>query len=563
MTTQLSDRTTTKRFLVLFIASAIVGIGLGFLEPFPVEAQKPVAKVGYWKGRATGRKPIKNLAQVRRRHYLLYGHRKLPKITAPAYDTASLGIDPPVIDQGQCGSCWDFSGCECATGALLKAGYGKPDGSFYLSPQYVLDCGQNGGCDGDDNVTVLQMAQSTGIALTSDYGPYQAAPGTCKTGMKLYKIAAFGFCTGDGQGGVAATQDIKNNMVQYGVIGCGIDASVLGDGTGIISGGGNSIDHDVLLVGWDDSKGSHGCWKMQNSWGTDWGVNGYCWIEYGSGSVGTEAVWASATSIPPTPPTPSTPVITSAVTSSGSVGMPYQYQIVATNSPSAYAASNLPAGLECNASTGLINGTPTMSGTFIVALAAANTAGSGIASLTITISGGPTPPTPPSPPSSSVTLIIEVQGTNVTVPLTAAQVQSVIDQSGLTVIGGGMTLTDVLNLLDKLKSKTLKTPTTKEPPVKSSAFKPQTLHPWPESKQRVVVRENDCVFVSAETFSDIARMTPVTRYEWAGDFIKAWGNEPYQLLSRQFPYLNLSSTRMTPYFRQQLVMECNRLAKKR
>jgi subtilase family serine protease len=38
--------------------------------------------------------------------------------------------------------------------------------------------------------------------------------------------------------------------------------------------------HFVLVIGWDDSKGTSGALKVKNSWGTNWGENGYFWISY-------------------------------------------------------------------------------------------------------------------------------------------------------------------------------------------------------------------------------------------------------------------------------------------
>ena len=79
------------------------------------------------------------------------------------------------------------------------------------------------------------------------------------------------------------------------------------------------------------------------------------------------------------------PVITSSGTASGTVGSAFSYQITATNSPTSYAATNLPAGLSVNTGTGLISGTPTTAATSTVTLSATNAGGTGTATLTLTI----------------------------------------------------------------------------------------------------------------------------------------------------------------------------------
>jgi len=54
--------------------------------------------------------------------------------------------------------------------------------------------------------------------------------------------------------------------------------------------------HVVTIVGWDDSKGRGGCWKIENSWGDGWGERGYAWVEYGSNNLGHSACWVRAQS---------------------------------------------------------------------------------------------------------------------------------------------------------------------------------------------------------------------------------------------------------------------------
>lgn len=83
------------------------------------------------------------------------------------------------------------------------------------------------------------------------------------------------------------------------------------------------------------------------------------------------------------------PVITSALTATVAIDTPFSYQIEATNSPTSYAASNLPTGLTIDIATGLISGTPTVSGTRNVTISATNALGTDSKTLAITVSAPP------------------------------------------------------------------------------------------------------------------------------------------------------------------------------
>jgi hypothetical protein len=72
------------------------------------------------------------------------------------------------------------------------------------------------------------------------------------------------------------------------------------------------------------------------------------------------------------------PVMTNALLVSAPVGVPLSFAITATNAPTSFSATGLPAGLLLNASTGLISGTPGAPQVAIVPIAAANVYGSSL-----------------------------------------------------------------------------------------------------------------------------------------------------------------------------------------
>jgi len=86
---------------------------------------------------------------------------------------------------------------------------------------------------------------------------------------------------------------------------------------------------------------------------------------------------------------PPPPVISSALSATGTSGAAFSYQITATNSPTSYGASPLPAGLSVNTATGLISGTPTAIGTTNVTVSASSNWGTGTATLVINVGIGP------------------------------------------------------------------------------------------------------------------------------------------------------------------------------
>ena len=104
-------------------------------------------------------------------------------------------------------------------------------------------------------------------------------------------------------------------------------------------------------------------------------------------------------------PPPSTLVITSSTASTGRVGAPFRFQVITTGGSPAttVSATNLPAGLVLNPSTGLISGTPTAEGSSAVTLTATDGGVTATAVLQLSFIADPTIPVIISPNTASLT----------------------------------------------------------------------------------------------------------------------------------------------------------------
>ncbi len=88
------------------------------------------------------------------------------------------------------------------------------------------------------------------------------------------------------------------------------------------------------------------------------------------------------------------PVISSATTVTAASGVLFNYNITASGQPTAYSASGLPAGLTLDGATGIIAGTPTVPGKYIVTLGATNANGTGTATLIVSVFNNTAPAAP-------------------------------------------------------------------------------------------------------------------------------------------------------------------------
>ena len=202
---------------------------------------------------------------------------------------------PPIRNQGACGACWAFA----TVGALECAIKIKDNVTTDLSEQWLVSGNAEGwGCDGGFFANDYHLRGSSKHDAYGDNGavteaafPYVAADAPFRGPYPhSYWLDSWAYI---GTGSTLPTVDqIKSAIVNYGPVAAGIyvNSAFQAYGGGVFNNNDDkTINHAVLLVGWDDSLGTSGAWILRNSWGTGWGESGYMRIEYGCCQVGYAA----------------------------------------------------------------------------------------------------------------------------------------------------------------------------------------------------------------------------------------------------------------------------------
>ncbi len=209
----------------------------------------------------------------------------------------------PIRDQGRCGSCWAMAAAEAFGDNFCIASEGKIN--IVFSPQDMVSCDwYNNGCMGGQLRPAWRYMTSKGlvpescIPYTSINGTTIKCPDTCADGVtsvksQKYKLKSYhkvsplieiwkreqlleeALVSGHTmEAGFTVYQD----FMQY-------KSGVYQHVEGLMLGG-----HAVKIVGYGvDSVSGLKYWIIANSWGTDWGMDGYFWMRKGTNECGLEA----------------------------------------------------------------------------------------------------------------------------------------------------------------------------------------------------------------------------------------------------------------------------------
>jgi len=210
----------------------------------------------------------------------------------------------PVVSQGDCGSCYAISTVRMMT-SRNRIARGDPSEPAF-SVTFPLQCSEyNQGCNGGYGFLESKWAEDVGLVpeqcapFTDDPGACQALE-DCELGDRRYRAVNHRY-VGGFYGG-SDHEQIKQELVTNGPLVLSFEPKedFMYYKSGLYKSGLNKIhqeweqvDHAVLLMGLGTDAGQP-YWVLQNSWGTQWGEEGFFRMARGIDESGCESIAVAA-----------------------------------------------------------------------------------------------------------------------------------------------------------------------------------------------------------------------------------------------------------------------------
>jgi len=233
-----------------------------------------------------------------------------------SFDWRTQGKITSVKNQGGCGACYAFAGiANVESKILIDTNTTNITNPVNYSENNAKECNWReltnyttvnpsppphllpwGSCDGGNYRMLASLFSQKGIVLESD-DPYVVGDVACNSSCPYNKtLLDWRIISG---GSIPNTAVLKNYIYTYGPVytaayadsSQGFDGNYNGSYTFNYTSSGTN--HAVLIVGWSNSlppdqvtNQTGDGWIVKNSWGADWGANGYFYMHYGAANIG-------------------------------------------------------------------------------------------------------------------------------------------------------------------------------------------------------------------------------------------------------------------------------------
>ena len=212
-------------------------------------------------------------------------------------DWRITGSVSAVIDQGECGACWAIATAGAIEGAVHIARLARNQTAALepLSVQQWLECDYgpldlDEGCQGGNIDSAMEFAKKTALCSAKSYAYTATDSGKCRQStcdivVPLHAVA--------GKKEIAqvpeilpATEAELMEAVANAPVAAWIDASssiFQHYKSGVLKGTGcgSGKNHAVLIVGYGTDKSGDDYWLVKNSFGLNWGQDGYVLLKRG------------------------------------------------------------------------------------------------------------------------------------------------------------------------------------------------------------------------------------------------------------------------------------------
>lgn len=216
---------------------------------------------------------MKNQTMHTQQLYLGHGDLNLPK----SIDWRKKGAVTNVKRQGKnCGSCWAFS----SVGALEGQHYRKTGHLLSLSPQNLIDCTDTHGkgkCHGRSRHEAFDWIKEHGGIESDKMYPYRAKGGPCKYNKNRSVATLRGYMDIP----IGDEKKLQDAIANIGPISVALDTSH--ESFWYYSSGiyyepkcnDDNLNHALLAVGYGTDEKGRDYFILKNSWGDNWGEDGY------------------------------------------------------------------------------------------------------------------------------------------------------------------------------------------------------------------------------------------------------------------------------------------------